>query len=291
MTVILIPAQPKINLFLHVTGRRADGYHLLESLVCFADTGDRITVSPADELSLQIDGPFGDGLESCADNLVLRAANALQTWAHQAGQKAGGGALTLDKYLPIASGIGGGSADAAATFMALSSLWNLQIPEEELAALALSIGADVPVCLESRTRMMRGIGDVLEDGPRLPPTWIVLVNPMREVSTAMVFSALDSSVPSAEPVIPSEFESASALGMWLKTKTRNDLEDPALSQAPEIAKVLQALTDCDGCHIARMSGSGATCFALFGAPDMAEAAAQRLTASHGGWWVQAAKIA
>ncbi len=290
MTVISIPARPKINLFLHVTGRRADGYHLLESLVCFADAGDRITASPADDLLLHIQGPFSDGLEVGAGNLVLRAATALQEWANKSGQIAGGGALKLDKYLPIASGIGGGSADAAATFTALSSLWKLQIPEEELATLALSIGADVPVCLESRTRMMRGIGDILEDAPVLPPAWVLLVNPMREVSTAKVFSALDLSVPSTQFVMPSEFETAEALGMWLKTETRNDLEDPALTQAPEIATVLKALADCDGCHIARMSGSGATCFALFGEPETAEAAARRLTASHDDWWVQAAKI-
>ncbi len=290
MTDISIPARPKINLFLHVTGRRADGYHLLESLVCFADTGDRITVSPAHHLSLHIQGPFGGDLEVGPGNLVLHAATALQEWAHQSGHKAGGGALTLDKYLPIASGIGGGSADAAATFKTLSSLWDLRIPEQELATLALSIGADVPVCLDSRTRMMRGIGDVLEDGPVLPPTWILLVNPMREVSTAKVFSSLDLSEPSKEPTIPSEFETAAMLGAWLKAETRNDLEGPALIQAPEIASVLNALADCDGCHIARMSGSGATCFALFGEPGAAETAARRLTGSHPDWWVQAAKI-
>jgi len=291
MSVISVSARPKINLFLHVTGRRADGYHLLESLVCFAETGDRVTASLANDLSLNIEGLFGAGLEAGEGNLVLRAATALQDWAREAGRAAPGASLTLDKHLPVASGIGGGSADAAATLSALSSLWNLQVPEAELEALALSLGADVPVCLGSRTRVMRGIGEVLEDGLALPPAWTVLANPMVEVSTAKVFSALDLGAPIPEPVIPQSFETVAELGEWLQTKTCNDLEAPALTQAPEIQTVLENLAECDGSYLARMSGSGATCFALFGKPEAAEAAAETLAADNPDWWVQAAKIA
>jgi len=290
MTAVSVAAQPKINLFLHVTGRRDDGYHLLESLVCFAEAGDRITATPADALSLDIRGPFAATLDSGAGNLVMRAALALQEWAWKADVDASGAALTLEKNLPVASGIGGGSADAAAALNALCALWRLEIPPEDLAALAVALGADVPVCLSSETRMMRGIGDILNDGPSLPPCSIVLVNPMREVSTAAVFSALDLTSRPSPPALPDGFETAEALGDWLKAETRNDLESPARALAPEIDTVMGTLADCDGVRIARMSGSGATCFALFDGEAAAEQAAAEIAARNGAWWVQAAPL-
>ena len=193
--------------------------------------------------------------------------------------------------MPIASGIGGGSADAAAALNALCALWKLPIPRDALEALALSLGADLPVCLDSRTRIMGGIGEVLEDGPALPSAWIVLVNPLREVSTAAVFRALDLSAPPAPLVMPRRFETAAELGAWLRANTRNDLEAPARVLAPEVDTVLRALDACEGARIARMSGSGATCFAVFDDQNAAENAARKLGARDGGWWVQAAALA
>lgn len=290
MSGISLPARPKINLFLHVTGRRADGYHLLESLVCFAEMGDRIAVASANDFSLEIDGPFSAGLEIGEGNLVMRAASTLQVWAQGSGYDVRGAAITLQKNLPVASGIGGGSADAAAALNALARLWDLQVPEAELEELALKLGADVPVCLQSRTQMMRGIGEELENSPALPPAWILLTNPMVEVSTAKVFSALDLIELPQAPIAPPKFETAQELGTWLNSETRNDLEIPALSHAPEIATVLDKLVDSEGAHIARMSGSGATCFALFDQFETANAAAESLAATHPNWWVQVAKV-
>ena len=291
MTAVSVAARPKINLYLHVTGRREDGYHLLDSLVCFAETGDRITATPDSGLSLKINGPFGAGLDAGGGNLVMRAAIALRGWALEAGCDAPGAALVLEKHLPIASGIGGGSADAAAALNALCALWKLPIPRAALEALALSLGADVPVCLDSRTRVMGGIGEVLEDGPALPPAWIVLVNPLREVSTAAVFKALDLSAPPAPLTMPRRFETAAELGAWLRANTRNDLEAPARVLAPEVDTVLRALGACEGARVARMSGSGATCFAVFDDQNAAENAARKLGARDSGWWIQAAALA
>ncbi len=290
MTALSVAARPKINLYLHGTGRREDGYHLLDSLVCFAGAGDRITATPDAGLSLTINGPFGAGLDAGGGNLVMRAATALQGWALEAGYDASGAALVLEKNLPVASGIGGGSADAAAALNALCGLWRVDIPRAELAVLALTLGADVPVCLDSRSRIMRGIGEVLDEAPAMPPAWTVLVNPMREVSTAAVFGALDMSAPSAPPALPPGFETAADLGAWLSSATRNDLEGPARVLAPEIDTVLRTLGGCAGAHIARMSGSGATCFALFDDQAGAEKAAHHLSAMNGAWWVQAAPL-
>ena len=283
-------ARPKINLFLHVTGKRDDGYHLLESLVVFAESGDRVTAAPGKLLSLELSGPFGKALEGGSSNLVLRAAETLREWARGAGQSVPGAALSLEKNVPVASGIGGGSADAAAALNALCAMWELDIPRSALRELALEVGADVPVCLESRTQMMRGIGEVLDDGPVMPPAWVVLVNPMCEVSTARVFAALDLSDPSAARAIPKGFESAAALGEWLAAETKNDLEAPALMLAPEIGVVLDAIAACADVRLARMSGSGATCFGLFERQADGEAAEARLRAANPGWWVEAAAL-
>lgn len=295
MDAITVPARPKVNLFLHVTGRRADGYHELESLTCFAETGDTITAEPAPELSLEITGPFKDGLDSGPDNLVIRAAQALSAYAFDLNKECGGAGIILDKALPVASGIGGGSADAAATLCALRSLWSLDISDECLSDIALSLGADVPVCLASRTRMMRGIGELLGEGPVLPPLWIVLANPLCEIPTACVFQALALDAPGAGiseagVAVPLGFETADGFCAWLKAFTRNDLEAPARSFAPEISLVLDTLNNTDGCCLARMSGSGATCFALFSGQAAAEKTSALLSGRYPAWWVRAAQV-
>jgi len=290
MTSIALQACPKVNLFLHVTGRRDDGYHTLESLVSFAKMGDRLDARAGGLLSLSVEGPFAAVLEGGEGNLVLNAALALQDWARNAGQTVTGAEMVLEKNLPVASGIGGGSADAAAALNALVSLWSLDISENVLRDLALELGADVPVCLASGSRMMRGIGEVLDDAPSLPPAWLVLANPLREVSTGQVFSALDLTDPSQAVAMPKSFTSAAELGSWLAAETRNDLEPPARAMEPAIDAVINALERREGAHIARMSGSGATCFALFDGAAQANAARDALQAEFPEWWVEAAAL-
>lgn len=266
-------ARAKINLALHVTGRRADGYHLLDSLVAFADLGDRITVSAADDLTLTLTGPMAAGLAAEPDNLVLRAARAM-------GAKA---AITLEKHLPVASGIGGGSADAAATLQALAALAGHGLPDP---AAVLALGADVPVCLAGRAARMRGIGEEIEP-LSLPPGFVVLANPGFGVATAEVFRALTRRDNPALPR-PEPWPDIAALAAWL-SRCRNDLEPAARQIAPEIGDVVTALQDQPGCLIARMSGSGATCFSLFATRAAADAA-ERILASRPGWWVKAAAL-
>lgn len=271
-------ASAKINLYLHVVGRRLDGYHRLDSLAVFAGAADTLTVEPAAALSLAVTGPFAAGLDGEADNLVLRAARAL---AAQAGVPATG-RLVLEKNLPVASGIGGGSADAAAALRLLGRFWGVDVRRETLAAIAAALGADVPVCLIGRAAVMSGIGEILTPAPPLPPTGMVLVNPGVAVATPAVFRARDGGF-SAPAVLPAEgWRDAESLAAALQA-TGNDLEAPALRLAPAIADSLAALRAAPGCLLARMSGSGATCFGLF-----ADAAAARQAAGglqHPGWWV------
>jgi 4-diphosphocytidyl-2-C-methyl-D-erythritol kinase len=267
-------APAKVNLHLHVVGRRDDGYHLLDSLVVFAAVGDWLSVSPADDLSLTITGPFAAGLAAELDNLVLRAARGL---ADLAGIRPAG-ALVLEKNLPVASGIGGGSADAAAALRLLCRFWNVA---PVLPGLASRLGADVPVCLLNRPTLMSGIGEVLGPAPPLPPAGLVLVNPGLAVSTPAVFRARSGgfSVPADFPV--TAWPNPGALAQTLAA-TRNDLEPPARSLSPVIGNVLTALAESPGCLLARMSGSGATCFGLFASADIARRTAQ--TIQREGWW-------
>ena len=273
-------ARAKINLCLHVTGQRADGYHLLDSLVVFADLGDRISCAPADRLDLTITGPEGAGLSPDGHNLVLRAAQAFGT-----GQ---GAAITLDKCLPVASGIGGGSADAAATLQALARLWHLGLPD---ARAVLALGADVPVCLAGRPARMQGVGEVVSPlYHALPAAHLVLVNPRVQVSTPTVFRGLarKDNAPMA-PTLP-RLTSVAELAAFLLMQ-RNDLEAPALAALPLIATAKAAISAQPGCHLARMSGSGATCFGLFADPLTAAAAASTLRSAYPDWWIHAAAIA
>ena len=270
-------AWAKVNLYLHVTGRRADGYHLLDSLVVFADVGDVLSVEPGSGMELALAGRFGRALEAEADNLVLRAARALAAWAGVAGDVR----LRLEKNLPVASGIGGGSADAAAALRLLCRYWNVTPGEDVLARIAVSLGADVPVCLASRPTRMRGIGEVLGVVPALPECGMVLLNPGLAVATPAVFKALLGSFTS-EAELPARFADVGCLVRFL-ANTRNDLEPPAIALAPAIGAALDALRGLPGCLLARMSGSGATCFALFADRIAAEQAAEGL--SRPGWWV------
>ncbi len=278
MTTETALARAKVNLALHVVGRRADGYHLLDSLVVFADFGDRITVAPGQGLRLTVTGPQGGGLTADADNLCLRAARAM----------AGPGAqITLEKHLPVASGIGGGSADAAATLQALSRLWRVPLPD---AAAVLALGADVPVCLAGRPARMEGVGEVLSLLPPLPAAWLVLVNPGVAVSTPAVFRALERRDNARLPATLPRLATAEELAAFLMMQ-RNDLEAPAMALAPVIGQVRSALSAQSGCLMARMSGSGATCFGLFPDALNAAAAAAALRQAQPGWWVEAAELA
>jgi 4-diphosphocytidyl-2-C-methyl-D-erythritol kinase len=265
-------APAKINLHLHVTGRRADGYHLLDSLVVFANTGDEIAFAGADDLSLTIVGPEHGALSAEPDNLVLRAARKLA----QAAGITPLGRLTLTKNLPVASGIGGGSADAAATLRLLAQAWKT---EADLPALAAGLGADVPACVASRSAVMQGIGEILRPAPQIPELGILLANPRVALPTAAVFKA--RSGPYSEPArLPAAWPDARAMAGDL-AKLANDLEAPAIGLCPPVAEVLAALRALPGVLLARMSGSGATCFALFETQTVAANAAASLP-DH--WW-------
>lgn len=268
-------APAKVNLFLHIVGHRPDGYHLLDSLAVFPGAADRLTAAAAPSLELAVTGPFGAGLDAGPDNLVLRAARAL---AAKAGVTIGA-SLVLDKCLPVASGIGGGSADAAAALRLLSRLWPVRLPDEEIRAIALGLGADVPVCLVGRTARMGGVGDQLGAAPMLPPFGAVLVNPGVAVSTPEVFRARAG--PFSEGAsLPASWPDAASMARDLSVLA-NDLEAPALRLCPAVGGVLAWLRAQRGCLLARMSGSGATCFGLFRDGAAASAVADLAPS---GWW-------
>jgi 4-diphosphocytidyl-2-C-methyl-D-erythritol kinase len=268
-------ARAKLNLALHVRGREPDGYHRIETIFAFAEHGDELRVESAPDLALRLEGPFAGALAGEPDNLVLRAARALR----ERFGVAAGAALTLDKRLPVASGIGGGSADAAAALRLLDRWWGVGASEAALLDLARPLGADVPACLLSRS--LRGDGR----GDRLRPVGLggfagaalLLVNPGVPVSTAQVFGAWEGrdGGPLPEPI----------------EQARNDLEAPAIAAAPEIAVVLAWLREAEGTTLVRMSGSGATCFALFESEEHREEAALRIAAERPSWWHLASRLA
>lgn len=279
--MLLETAFAKVNLALHVRDRRPDGYHALESLFVFAKDGDLLSGSlgHGEEISLTLDGPFGKALGSDTDNLVMRAARALQDYLGEAR----GAALKLTKNLPVASGIGGGSADAAATLRLLNRLWDARLPGAELERIGLSLGSDVPACVSSVTQMVRGRGEVLEalDVKGLEGTAMLLVNPGVGVSTADVFSRWDRL--DRGPLTAATLDDVIA-------SARNDLEPAAIAVAPVIADVLSLLREQVGVRLARMSGSGATCFALFDDPGERAVAARAISAMQPGWWVMETEI-
>ncbi|ABS62344.1 4-diphosphocytidyl-2C-methyl-D-erythritol kinase [Parvibaculum lavamentivorans DS-1] len=276
-------ARAKINLTLRVLGKRADGYHELQSLVVFAQSGDRLTAREADELRLDVAGRFAAALQGEPDNLVLRAARMLR---EETGIKSGAH-LTLEKNLPVASGIGGGSADAAAALRALTALWGVAPGDEVLSRIAAALGADVLVCLHSRTAMMWGKGEKIMPLADLPRFWLVLANAGIALSTAAVFRELAAAPLAAAPSDPAPVPPGTLddLAAWLAAEG-NDLEPPALTLAPEIGETISALALTAGCLLARMSGSGATCFGLYAAEEEAREAALVLQAAHPGWWLE-----
>lgn len=281
---VSVEAPAKINLFLHVTGRRPDGYHELESLVAFAGVHDRIGVRAGEGLSLEIEGPFAAALDAGGENLAVEAARAL---AAEAGIRPDA-RIRLHKALPVAAGIGGGSADAAAALRALCALWNLSVPADRLGALALALGADVPVCLSGRPGIVRGIGERIAHAPALPEVPMVLVNPAVPLATAAVFAAREGpfSAPASFDTAPADAARlAEALG-----GTRNDLFPPARRLCPEIDTVLDAIRSAPSCLVARLSGSGPTCFGLFPSEKAASEAAGRIAADRPGWWVCATRL-
>ena len=270
MTMIVETAPAKINLALHVRARRADGYHEIETLFAFLREGDVLTLAPGD-LSLSITGPFAGDLAVDDDNLVLRAARAYAA----AFGVAESGAFTLDKRLPIASGVGGGSADAAAALRALARRDGIALDDRRLFACAEALGSDVPACLLGVTALGGGRGELLEPVDGVAGTAVLLVNPGVAVSTAKVFGGWDRV---DRGPIPSGATIARAVA------GRNDLETPARALAPVIDEVVAALADTDSALLVRMSGSGATCFALYASTAAREAAAVAIRAAHPGWW-------
>lgn len=290
MTVVR-PAPAKLNLFLHVVGRRDDGLHLLQSLVAFADIGDRITAErfSGTGLQFQVTGPFATVLaDDAATNLVVRAATAL---AACTGRSLDGLRLTLEKNLPVASGIGGGSADAAATLQALMQLWSSRPEDDALQALALELGADVPVCLGGRPSMMEGVGEQLRPATVPAGLGVLLVNPGVEVSTPSVFRKFAAEAAFSAPLqhdgrMPTDRNGWLA---WLGD-CRNDLQGAATGLCPVIGQVLQVIGTCKGVRLHRMSGSGATCFGLFDDPQAAEAARAQMAQAQPGWWCAAGAL-
>ncbi|MGZ5904201.1 MAG: 4-(cytidine 5'-diphospho)-2-C-methyl-D-erythritol kinase [Reyranella sp.] len=274
-------AHAKVNLWLNVVGRRRDGYHLLDSLVAFVDLADTLDVRPSDGLSLELVGPQAAGLAADPDNLVLKAARLL---AERAGV-APRAAIRLGKHIPVAAGLGGGSADAAAALRALSALWRVALPEEALFDLAASLGADVPMCLAGRTALASGAGERLNPAPALPSCAILLVNPGTALATRDVFEARRGPFSTAVPVtqpwrdLP-DFVAALA-------RRGNDLSDAAIALRPAIADVLGFLRNSNGARYAAMSGSGATCFALYDSLDAAQRASTSMPPT---WWRHAGTL-
>ena len=271
-------APAKLNLSLRITARRPDGYHELDSCVVFTEWADRLTLVPADELALEIAGPFAAALGDRPANLVIRAAERLAAHAGRMPNVR----LVLDKQIPVAAGLGGGSADAAATLRALNRLWGLDLATSELVALALELGADVPVCLLGRSARMRGIGERI-DPVEIPTLDLILVNPQQAVSTARAFAGLGPIEPPIECAAPMPAGRSDLLD-WLNA-CGNDLEAPARRLAPVIERVLEAIGSQSGCRLARMTGSGATCFGVFDDPMAARAAAAAIRRARPEWWV------
>lgn len=267
-------APAKVNLTLHVTGRRSDGYHLLDSLVVFTEFGDCVSVARRQGLSLALSGPEAGSLGVGPDNLVWQAARLVG---------AADMALLLDKHLPVASGIGGGSSDAAACLRLLTRLSGKSLPPQQAL---LSLGADIPVCLAARFSRMQGIGDVVIPIPQCPELWLVLVNPRIAVSTPSVFRALSHVKNPPMPEILPDWRDAGSLIDWLRLQ-RNDLQGPACALVPEIAQVLSVLDSVEGCGLSRMSGSGATCFGLFARESDARKAASEIAQEYPQWWTVA----
>jgi 4-diphosphocytidyl-2-C-methyl-D-erythritol kinase len=293
MPALIEDGRAKVNLTLRVVGRRVDGYHDLESVVAFADCADRLTLTSGPELSLKTTGPLAEACGETVDNLVLKAARLLAERVPDLKL----GEFILDKVLPVAAGIGGGSADAAAALRLLARLNGMALDDPRLNDVALLTGADVPVCLTSRACDMAGVGETLVplSLPKLP---CVMINPRVPVATKDVFKALGlrngELLVGASDVIeaPAWPEAGASIAEWVEALSAvvNDLETPAMRIQPAIAEVLSALRSADGAMLARMSGSGATCFAIFANGAAAQRAAQKILHDHPAWWVHAGEL-
>ena len=275
-------APAKINLWLNVVGRRADGYHLLDSLIAFTDLADEIDAQPADRLMLTVDGPLAPALAGEADNLVLQAARLLADRASVSPRAA----LHLTKRIPVAAGLGGGSADAAAALRALIDLWRVALPVEELFDLAARLGADVPMCLAGRAALVSGVGERLAPAPLLPSCAVLLVNPGVALATPEVFAARRGDFSPARP-LAEPWTDAAGFAAALAVRG-NDLTDAAVSLRPVVGDVLAFLRQTGGALHAAMSGSGATCFALYRTIEQAQHAAAKVPAA---WWHHAGMLA
>ena len=285
INAITMPAPAKINLYLHVTGKRDDGYHLLDGLVAFAGVHDIITIAAANQLKLINQGPFGEGLPTTADNLVIRAAEQLQDLTGIMD----GAQITLTKNLPIASGIGGGSADAAAAIKGLVRHWGIHPGHYDLSGLALGLGADVPICLYGQAAFMGGIGEQIEPVYGLPEAPMVLVNPGVGVSTPTIFKVRKAGFSLAHRFDNTPF-SFDELIELLTDNRGNDLMEPAIQTEPIIGDVLKQIELTRGCQLARMSGSGATCFGFYNTQVEADMAASDIKSTHPEWWVVATRL-
>lgn len=281
-------APAKINLTLHVLSRRLDGYHNIESLCVFPHLGDLVSavLSPHGQTGLTLDGEFANELDLLSrprDNLVLKAAEALRI---ASGKRLRPLQIVLTKSIPIAAGLGGGSADAAATLRLLNRQWALKLPDERLARIALELGADVPMCLASRPVVATGVGERLSPAAGIPSLPLVLVNPSIPLSTAAVFRQLENGEGSPMRPMPARFSSVIEFAIWLR-QTRNDLSEPAKAVTGLAERAVKALSADPECLFARMSGSGATAFGIFAKMSYAERAAERIRLKRPNWWVTA----
>ncbi|MGR3314099.1 4-(cytidine 5'-diphospho)-2-C-methyl-D-erythritol kinase [Roseovarius indicus] len=274
MTTVEAFVPAKVNLTLHVTGQRDDGYHTLDSLAMFADIGDRMTITMPGDYKLTVEGPMAEGVPGDESNLVLRAARMMRINAD----------IRLEKHLPNAAGLGGGSGDAAATLRVLSGFSGKPVPGD-----GIELGADVPLCLQSEAARVTGIGDTVTPVPNLPPLHAVLVNPRLPVLTAEVFKRLKHKVNRPMPDEIPAFDTPAELIAWLRGM-RNDLQEPAIEAEPVIRQVFETLEKTPGCQLARMSGSGGTCFGIYKDAETAGSAAGRLQESFPSWWVQATRL-
>jgi 4-diphosphocytidyl-2-C-methyl-D-erythritol kinase len=278
-------AAAKINLALHVTGQRPDGYHLIESLVTFANKGDQLAFLPSDTDRFMLDGPFAGGLAADSQtNLVVRARDLVRHDLQMHGFAAPPVAIHLTKNLPIASGIGGGSADAAATVRGLQRFWGQALSATTRDTLALALGADVPMCMEGTPLLARGIGEEIEPVANFPSLALVLANPLAGVSTPQVFRLLETKY--NPPIAPFGLQSDPSQWLPVLSALRNDLEAPARKLEPLVSTVLEAIAH-SGAQLVRMSGSGATCFGIYADAQAAEEAAELLEKKHPDWYVQA----
>lgn len=274
MTTVEAFVPAKVNLTLHVTGQREDGYHTLDSLAMFADVGDRMTITMPGDYKLTVEGPMAEGVPGDESNLVLRAARMMRINAD----------IRLEKHLPNAAGLGGGSGDAAATLRVLSGFSGKPVPGD-----GIELGADVPLCLQSEAARVTGIGDTVTPVPNLPALDAVLVNPRLPVLTAEVFKRLRHKVNRPMPDAIPEFKTSADLTAWLRGM-RNDLQEPAIEAEPVIRQVFETLEKTPGCQLARMSGSGGTCFGIYNDAETAGSAAGRLQESFPSWWVTATRL-